>query len=137
MLTTADVFLKKTSLLVDVLVEAVLAEKSHALTPAEVTWFAAHCDQRFRYFHANNLRWRKWLEDCDPRIDPRDQCKVWIRHWLAAYVLDAAGYRERCASCPACGNALERHDNRNDGCTWRECAACGLKSESQKPAVSR
>jgi hypothetical protein len=104
MLTTAAVFLEKTSLLVDVLVEAVVAENSHALTPAQVTWFAAFCDQRFRYFHANNPRWQKWLEDRDRKIDPRDQCKVWIRHWLAAYVLDPAGYQERCASCPACGN---------------------------------
>ena len=95
MLTTAALFLEKTSLLVDVLVEAVLAEKPHALTPAQVTWFAAYCDQRFRYFHANNPRWQKWLEDRDRKIDPRDQCKVWIRHWLAAYVLDPAGYQGR------------------------------------------
>ena len=95
MLTTVAVFLETTSLLVDVLVEAVLAETTPALTPAQVTWFTAHCDQRFRYFHANNPRWRKWLEDRDPRIDPRDQCKVWIRHWLAAYVLDPVGYQER------------------------------------------
>ena len=98
MLTTAAVFLETTSLLVDVLVEAVLAETTPALTPAQVTWFTAYCDQRFRYFHANNPRWRKWLENRDPRIDPREQCKVWIRHWLAAYVLDPVGYQERCKS---------------------------------------
>ena len=46
-----DVFLDKTSLLVDVIVEAVLAEKPHTLTPTEVVWFTAYCDQRFRYFH--------------------------------------------------------------------------------------
>ena len=136
MLTTAAVFLEKTSLLVDVLVEAVLAEKPHALTPAQVTWFVAYCDQRFRYFHANNPRWQKWLEDRDPKIDPRDQCKVWIRHWLAAYVLDPAGYQERCASCPACGNALEWHENRSDGFVWWECDACGFKSKAEKPTVT-
>jgi len=95
MLTTTDVFLARTSLLVNVLVGAVLAEKSHVLTPAQTAWFVAYCDRRFRYFHANNPRWRKWLEDRDPNIDPRDQCKVWIRHWLAAYVLDPVGYQER------------------------------------------
>lgn len=100
---TVDVFLDKTSLLVDVIVEAVLAERPHALTPTEVTWFTAYCDQRFRYFHATNPRWRKWLENGDWKIDPRAQCKVWIRHWLAAYVLAPAGYQERYASCPPWG----------------------------------
>ncbi len=95
MLTTTAVFLERTSLLVNVLVGAVLAEKPHALTPAQAAWFTTYCDRRFRYFHANNPRWQKWLEDRDPNIDPRDQCKVWIRHWLAAYVLDPVGYQER------------------------------------------
>jgi len=135
MLTTVAVFLETTSLLVDVLVEAVLAETTPALTPAQVAWFTAHCDQRFRYFHARNPRWRKWLEDRDRRIDPRDQCKVWIRHWLAAYVLDPAGYQERYASCPACGNALEWRENRNDSFIWRECDSCGFKSEAENPSV--
>ena len=39
MLTTAAVFLERTSLLVDVLVDAVLAEKPRTLTPAQLTWF--------------------------------------------------------------------------------------------------
>ena len=135
MLTTDAVFLEKTSLLVDVLVGAVLAEKPHVLTQAQVTWFAACCDQRFRYFHANRPDWRKWLEDRDPKIDPRDQCKAWIRHWLAAYVLDPAGYQHRCATCPACGNALERQENCRDGFVWRECAACGFKGAAEKSAL--
>ena len=117
MLTTADVFLEKTSLLVGVLVEAVLVEHAAAkadqswpypsdrlLTPAQVAWFIAHCDQRFRYYHANNPKWRKWLEDRNSRIDPRNQCKVWIRHWLAAYVKDSARYETEHRACPACGD---------------------------------
>ena len=129
MLTTAAVFLEKTSLLVDVLVESVLAEKPHALTPAQVTWFAACCDQRFRYFHANNPRWQKWLEDRDRKIAPRDQCKVWIRHWLAAYALDPAGYQERCASCPACGNPL------GDVAVRWECNTCGFRGKAEVPTA--
>jgi hypothetical protein len=135
MLTTPDAFLEKTCLMLDYHVGAVLTEKPHALTPAQVTWFTAYCDQRFRYFHANNPRWRKWLEDRDRKIDPRDQCKVWIRHWLAAYVLDPAGYQERCASCSACGNSLDWREKRRGGLVWRECDACGFKSEAKNPAV--
>ena len=92
-----------------------------------MTWFTAYCDQRFRYFHANNPRWRKWLEDRDRRIDPRDQCKVWIRHWLTAYVLDPAGYQERYPSCLACGNGLFGK---------RQCDACGFKSKTKKQLAS-
>jgi len=98
MLTTNDAFLEKTSLLVDILVEAVINEKSHALTPIQVIWFSTYCDWRFRYFHANNPRWRKWLENRNRRIDPRSQCKVWIRHWLAAFVPDPINFQERHAS---------------------------------------
>jgi len=94
-MTAVPIFMEKTSLLVEVLVEAVLVETATTLTPAQQAWFTRHCDQRFRWFHANNPTWRKWLEDRDRRIDPRDQCKVWIRHWLAAYVRDPARYKSQ------------------------------------------
>ena len=100
------------------------------MTPAQVAWFTVHCDRRFRYFHATRPDWQEWLEDRDWKIDPRDQCKVWIRHWLAAYVLDPAGYQERCASCPACGNPL------GDISVRRECNVCGFKSKPDKPPAA-
>lgn len=93
MLTAAPTFREKTSLLIEVLVETVLTEAAATLTPSQRAWFTEHCDLRFRWFHRNNPAWRKWLEDRDRRIDPRDQCKVWIRHWLAAYQKDPAAYQ--------------------------------------------
>ena len=93
--TTSEIFAAKTSLLIHVQVDMVLAEKPHDLTPEQVAWFIDHCEWRFRYFHANNPRWRKWLEDRNRSIDPRDQCRVWIRHWRDAYVLDPARYQQR------------------------------------------
>jgi len=137
MLTTAAAFLEKTSLVIDVLIDAVLAEtrNAFALTPAQITWFASHCDQRFRYFHANNPKWRKWLEDRNSRIDPRNQCKVWIRHWLAAYMMNPGRYETQHLACPACGRVDEFWENRSDGFVWRECVACGFKSEAEKPAA--
>ena len=94
-MTSNVIFLEKTCLLIDVLVDAVLAEQSHPLTAPQTAWFTAHCEQRFRYFHANNPRWRKWLEDRNRKIDPRHQCKTWIRHWLTAYVKDPVGFQKR------------------------------------------
>jgi hypothetical protein len=78
-------FSDKTALLIDVLVGQVLEEKPHTLTPELVTWFVVHCEQRFSYFYLNNPKWRRWLDNRSARIDPRLQCKVWIRHWLAGY----------------------------------------------------
>ena len=101
MLTAAPAFLEKTSLLIGVLVEAVLTETAAVLTPAQQAWFTEHCEHRFRWFHANNPTWRKWLEDRNRRIDPRDQCKVWIRHWLAAYRKNPTAYQAQHAACPA------------------------------------
>jgi len=136
MLTPATVFLEKTSLLIDVLVEAVLIKTGTTLPAADAAWFATHCEQRFRYFHRNNAVWRKWLEDRNARIDPRNQCKVWIRHWLAAFIRDPAGFRERYvfSGCPDCGSD-EWYENRSDGFVWHECDACGYKTVVKSPAA--
>lgn len=95
--TPVDVFLDRTCFFLAVLVRQVLREeRPYQLTPKQSQWFIDHCDRRVRYLHALNPRWREWLENCNPKIDPRDQCKVWIRHWLAAYTLDPARYQEQC-----------------------------------------
>lgn len=78
-------FSDKTALLIDVIVKQVLEEKPHTMSPEQVTWFVGHCEQRFCYFYETNTVWRRWLENRSRRIDPRLQCKVWIRHWLAGY----------------------------------------------------
>ena len=54
MITTVAAFLEATSLVIEVLVQAVLTETGTSLTPAQVAWFTRHCDLCFRYFHANN-----------------------------------------------------------------------------------
>jgi hypothetical protein len=94
--TSPEEWLKRTSLLLDMQVDAVLREKPEArLAPDQLRWFYDHVDVCFRYLHATNLRWRKWLEDRDRRIDPRLQARVWIRHWLQAYLRDPAEYQKR------------------------------------------
>jgi hypothetical protein len=136
--TAAPVFLNKTALVTDVLIEAVLAEpipamtEVESLTPTQVAWFTAHCDLRFRWFHANKADWRKWLESRNRRIDPRSQCKVWIRHWLAAYRKDPARFEQQKRMCPNCGRPDEWYENRSDGFIWWKCDACGFKSEAEK-----
>ena len=97
--TTSENWLERTSLLLDVQVDSVLAERPEArrrLTPNQIDWFYNHVDQRFRYLHALDPKWRKWSEDRDRRIDPRLQARVWIRHWLDAYLLDPERYQQRC-----------------------------------------
>jgi ribosomal protein S27AE len=131
MLTTPETFLEKTCLILDYHVEVVLAEQPHTLTPEQVAWFFAHCDIRFRYFHANDSYWRKWLEDRNPKIDPRLQCKVWIRHWLAAYTLDPTTYQERHVCCPACGSPNIFYYHHHGTPRW-DCDDCGYKSEAEK-----
>ena len=106
MLTTPDAFADATCLILDFHTSKVLNETPHNLTRPQIEWFRSYCDLRFRWFHANRPDWQKWLENRNPRIDPRGQCHVWIRHWLAAYLLDPAGYQVRCACCPACGDTL-------------------------------
>jgi hypothetical protein len=94
MLTTRDAFAESTALVLDIFIDKALAETPHTLTAAQIEWFRGHCDQRFRWFHANNATWRKWLEDRDRRIDPRDQSLVWIRHWLTAFVKDPERFQQ-------------------------------------------
>ncbi len=94
-ITTPEVFRAKTSLLIDVQVQMVLAEKPHDLTPEQVAWFIDHCEWRFRYFYEKRPDWRRWLENRNRRIDPHDQSRVWLRHWLAAYVLAPVRYQQR------------------------------------------
>jgi hypothetical protein len=92
---TSDEFADKTCLIIRQHVGAVLCEKPCTLTADQISWFADHCDQRFRYLHALNPAWAKWLEGRDRKIDPRDQVKVWIRHWLSAYVQGPETYQEK------------------------------------------
>jgi hypothetical protein len=88
MITSVEDFENKTALMLSVFMPPMLGEK----VPG---WFAAHVSARIRYMHANNPGWRKWLENRVASIDPRDQCKVWIKHWFDAYQLDPERYRER------------------------------------------
>ncbi len=94
-MTAPDAFANATALILDIFLDKVLTDTPHALSAAQVEWFRSHCDRRFRWFHANRPEWRKWLENRNPNIDPRDQCVVWIRHWLAAYMIDPALYQQR------------------------------------------
>jgi hypothetical protein len=81
-------FGEKTALLIDVIVQCVLDEAPRKITLRQQIWFTAFCDTFIRHLHAANPSWTNWLENRAPRIDPPAQCRVWIRHWLAAFVLD-------------------------------------------------
>ncbi len=94
MLTPQEKFAEATTLVLDIFIDKALAEAPHKLTAAQIKWFREHCDRRFRWFHANNSTWRKWLENRNRRIDPRDQSLVWIRHWLAAYAKDPDRFQQ-------------------------------------------
>ena len=94
-ITSPEAFGTATALVLDFFTGKALNETPHDLSREQVEWFREHCDRRFRWYHANNPAWRKWLENRDPRIDPRDQCMVWIRHWLQSYLLDPQMYRQR------------------------------------------
>jgi hypothetical protein len=93
MLTPPDAFVNATALVVDALIDGVLAATPHSLTEPQIKWFRDYCDIRFRWFHANRRSWRKWLENRNHRIDPRGQSRVWIRHWLAAYIKHPARFQ--------------------------------------------
>jgi len=95
---THDAFAEKTCLILNYHVEEVLATTPNNLTPEQVDWFTTHVSARVRYLHAHNLQWQKWLENRNKRIDPRDQIKVWIRHWLTAYLMDNERYRRNAES---------------------------------------
>ena len=92
--TTPEKWLEQTCLLLDVRMDHVLANTPNTLTPAQVEWFYQHVDERFRYLHANDPKWRRWTEGHNTWIDPRLQADVWIRHWLTAYLLDPERYQE-------------------------------------------
>jgi hypothetical protein len=53
-------------------------------------WFIKHVDTWVRWFHANNVKWRRMLDGGN-----RDQLYVWVNHWLDAYLLDPVMYQER------------------------------------------
>ena len=93
--TPSAIFEETTCLLLWLLVDQVWAEKPRALTQEEFDWFYDHVDRRMRWLHANKAGWRRWMENEDRRIDPREQAKVWIRHWLDAYCLDPQRYQEQ------------------------------------------
>ena len=95
--TTPEGWLEKTCLLLEVRVGIVLSQTPHALTLDQIDWFQRHVDERFRYLHANNMKWRRWTEG-RTRLDPRLQADVWIRHWLSAYVIDPERYQRRHAN---------------------------------------
>ena len=92
-LTPEVAFENRTCLLTDILVDQVFQERDWDIESQYVNWFYGHVNERFRYMHANNPEWRRWLENKRAQIDPRDQCKVWIRHWLTAYVIDPETYQ--------------------------------------------
>ena len=93
-MTTEAKFESRTALLTDVLVDQVFAERYWDLPVPYVEWFYTHVNRRFRMMYANP-RDRRWLENKSKRIDPRNQCKVWIRHWLTAYTLNPETYQEQ------------------------------------------
>jgi hypothetical protein len=100
-ITSPDEFDKGTALMLDVLFEDVANEDSHQsqefrkLPASDRDWFQKYCDKWVRYFHANDPKWRTWLEGRNPRIDQRAQVKVWFRHWLAGYVINPDRYHQQ------------------------------------------
>ena len=91
---TREVFEKETALLTDVLVDQVLTEKAFGLSSDQTAWFKEHVNHRLCWLYANNSKWHIWLSD-QGRVDPRLQAKVWIRHWLDAYVRNPDQYEDQ------------------------------------------
>ncbi len=105
-LTDPEVFAHKTALHVGVLVSGVILDQFLSAvfsredrdwfnSSEDKQWFIEHCEQRFRYFHANSEGWRQMLENKNKKIDSRKQAKVWILHWLQAFVKNPKQYKER------------------------------------------
>ena len=91
--TPHKTFVTATALMLDLLANDVIAETpDHRLSKRQLEWFVDHCDTRIRFNYATDDHWRKWLENRDRRIDPRSQCKVWIRHWFKAFCLHPEQY---------------------------------------------
>jgi hypothetical protein len=93
-----DEFLENTCLILGYHIHAVIDERDHNLTEAEIEWFVIHCNKWFRYLYQTKPQWRKWLENRDRRIDPRKQCRVWIKHWLDAYMVSPCAYKRCCGA---------------------------------------
>lgn len=91
----------QTSLMLGVLIEQVLeentpsAQKLKEMSSYSTLWFQGHCNRFVRWKYTNDCYWREWLESKNRRIDPRNQVKVWVRHWLEAYVQDPGKYENR------------------------------------------
>jgi len=92
--TTQKQFDKLTSLNLYLLIDDIVQYKLLAFSTEDIDWFTKHTENRIRYMHATNKRWKKWLENKLKSIDPRDQCKVWIRHWTEAFKKNPKIYKE-------------------------------------------
>jgi hypothetical protein len=106
--TPIEEFEARTSLVMQVLVDQMLAEYPvNLLTWEERAWFTNNCERWFCRFHANSSAWKEWLENKVLNIDPRDQCKVWIRHWLEAYLRWPEGYKRKVEEYACGGSAMQ------------------------------
>ena len=81
-------FERVTPLMLEFMTYIILNKKKHFLTEEQSYWFIAHVDLWVRWFHANNSRWRRRLEN-----DGRDWMCMWIEHWRDAYLHDPEHYR--------------------------------------------
>jgi hypothetical protein len=86
--TPLQFFTDETCLLIDMFVKQVVDDSPYRVSPGDLEFFTDYCSLRFRWYYANKPDWKKWMDNRNPRIDPRSQCNVWIRHWLAGFVKD-------------------------------------------------
>lgn len=94
--TPIEEFEAKTGLDIEKLVDEVLATYEVCpLVDNERVWFINDCSKWFRRFHANSFSWRKTLEVKTSNINPSDECRKWIRHWLRIYLGSPSEYRRR------------------------------------------
>ena len=89
--TDTGIFERRTSLMPEVIAEQFVA--ASGLSDAQVSWFVRHVDLRTRWLHANNPRWKRWLESEGNK--GRDQLYVFAEHWASAYRKNPDMYEAR------------------------------------------
>ena len=85
-------FVRQTSLALEIILDDVLV--GCELDVVDQAWFRQHADTWVRWFHANDPKWRAWLNGKRKRIDPPSQLLIWFDHWLKAYSLNPDAYQK-------------------------------------------
>ena len=110
--TPQDKFYEATILLPHLVADVSLDRKFPGRTPEQREWFVNFVEWWVRFFHANNPKWKRFIES-----NHRNQLYVWTDHWAEALALDPEEF-------------IKRHQEANAASTDFEWMPGGLLTSS-------